>query len=391
MNVPLLDHDPPYEPPGAHGQVKFIDGAVPPRFQLIPFDQIKFDEEEEWLVKKLLPKRGVAAFYGRQSTFKSFGAMDCGLHVAIGWNWAGRRVTQAPVVYIAAEGAAGVRKRKIGFELQHAEYLPKHVPFYMIPAAPNLGVGQDDLNALIAATEMCGIAPGLIIVDTLSQTLGGAEENGAGMQQFIANAQALAECFGCLVLVVHHSGLSDTDRPRGHSSLACALDALVHFERKEGTKSSVMTVQKLKDEEDEGVALELRMALIVIGKDSDGDEISTLIVESIEATTPVKTLKAPSAMSKGQKLLMDVITQAIDEAGVSFNPGDGRPIVSAVSDTIARERYYGRIAEPADAMEDQDSIADKRRNYWNRYVKAALNAKLLLAAQRTGERYFWKP
>ena len=124
--------------------------SAPKTFTLIPFEQIKFDGQEEWLVKKLLPRQGVAVFFGARSTFKSFAAIDCGLRVAIGWNWAGRRTIKAPVVYIAAEGAAGVRKRKIGFELQHGEYLPEAVPFYMVAAAPNLGTGEDDLRSLIA-------------------------------------------------------------------------------------------------------------------------------------------------------------------------------------------------------------------------------------------------
>ena len=83
----------------------------------------------------------------------------------------------------------------------------------------------------------------MIAIDTISQTLGSADENGAGMIQLIANAQALSERFGCLVLLLHHAGLKDIDRLRGHSSLGCALDALVYFERKEGATSCVMSAE----------------------------------------------------------------------------------------------------------------------------------------------------
>ena len=192
-------------------------------FELIPFDQIKFDGAEEWLVKGLLPRHGVGAFFGAKSAFKSFAAQDLALHVACGWNWAGRRATQTPVVYIAAEGAGGFRKRKAGFELHHAEHLPEIVPFHLIAAAPNLGQGTADLEALAAAVRAAGVSPGLIVIDTLAQTLGSAEENGAGMIQLIANATALSQQFSCFVLLVHHSGLTEADRLRGHSSLGVRI------------------------------------------------------------------------------------------------------------------------------------------------------------------------
>src|ERR1700732_3456955 len=96
----------------ANGEAK--DEAPPKHFELVPFERITFDGAEEWLVKGLVPRRGVGAFFGAKSAFKSFAAQDLAMHVACGWNWAARRVTQAPVVYIAAEGAGGFRKRKAG-------------------------------------------------------------------------------------------------------------------------------------------------------------------------------------------------------------------------------------------------------------------------------------
>jgi AAA domain len=256
-------------------------GEPQKHFELVPFEKITFDGAEEWLVKGLLPRRGVGAFFGAKSAFKSFAAQDVAMHVSIGWNWAGRRVTQAPVVYIAAEGAGGFRKRKAGFELHHAEHLPETIPFHLIAAAPNLGQGTADLEALAGAVAKAGVKPGLIVIDTLAQTLGSGEENGAGMIQLIANATALSERFGCLVLLVHHAGLTEADRLRGHSSLGCALDALVFFEPKEGALAARLTVQKLKEEADRNIALDLELSRVVIGKDCDGDEISTLIVDSV--------------------------------------------------------------------------------------------------------------
>ena len=64
-------------------------------------------------------------------------------------------------------------KRKIGFEQAHDNNLSGHMPFYLVETAPNLGADKGDLSALIASVEGVGVAPRLIIIDTLAQTLGG--------------------------------------------------------------------------------------------------------------------------------------------------------------------------------------------------------------------------
>jgi RecA/RadA recombinase len=107
------------------------------KFALEPFSDIVFHGNEEWLIKRVLPRQGVAAIYGKPGSFKSFVAADIAFCVALGRQWAGRRVAQASVVYIAAEGAAGFRKRKEGFERTNRD-LPADIQFYLISGAPNL-------------------------------------------------------------------------------------------------------------------------------------------------------------------------------------------------------------------------------------------------------------
>ena len=243
----------------------------------------------------------------------------------------GGRATQTPVVYIAAEGAGGFRKRKAGFELHHAEHLPEIVPFHLIAAAPNLGQGTADLEALAAAVRAAGVSPGLIVIDTLAQTLGSAEENGAGMIQLIANATALSGQFSCFVLLVHHSGLTEADRLRGHSSLGCALDALLFFEPKEGELAARLTVQKLKEEADRNLALDLELLRIVIAKDCDEDEISTLIVDTVRDGKAAEP--ASKKMPSQAKMVCDEFVTVYDflADGKPHLPGlDGRSSVIKV-------------------------------------------------------------
>jgi AAA domain len=182
------DHDDEFDGIGRESndpQLPRRNGRAPlapkkPKFQLTPFNDIKFEMTEEWLIKKLLPRKGVAAIYGASGSVKTFILLDLLLHVALGWPWARRRVVQAPTIYIAAEGAAGLRKRKIGWELAH-DGLPANVPFYLIEVAPNLGAGAADLNDLIANIEAPGVRPGAIAIDTVAQSIGAGDENNTGM------------------------------------------------------------------------------------------------------------------------------------------------------------------------------------------------------------------
>ncbi|ARN80686.1 AAA family ATPase [Methylocystis bryophila] len=372
-----------YNPPGAP--------AGPPRvkFHLEHWRDIAFTGFAEWLIKHVLPLQGLAAIYSKPGSFKSFIAFHIALCVALGRAWGGRRVAQAAVVYIGAEGAAGLRKRKAGYQIAEPD-LPGDLPFALISAAPNLGSDNGDLSALIAAIESANLEPGLIVIDTLSRTMGAGDENGAGMTAFIANAGALAEHFKALVLIVHHSGLGDDKRLRGHSSLNGALDAQILCERAEGDLAATLTLQKLKDDASD-VRLRARLSRVVIGHDEDGDEISTLVVDEIEDAEAAK-IEKPRIIPRAQRLLMSVIDDAIDDAGEDLRPyGPGGPTVRAITDEKVRQRFFARIAEQAEPDEDKEKLFDRQRKGFKRSIEAALKAESLVAVEKNGRRFLWLP
>jgi len=371
----------------------YVEEATPApsrKFTLEKFDKIQLSSAGEWLIKKLVPRTGTGILFGESQSFKTFAAIDLSMHVSIGRDWAGRRVTQAPVVYIAAEGAQGLRKRKIGFERSH-DNLPSDIPFYLISAAPNLGVGQDDLRALIADIEACGIKPGLIVIDTLSKSLGGGDENGSGMLQLLANMEALASHFSAFVLAVHHVGLGDNNRERGHSSTQGGTDLRILCERKDKELSMILRWQKLKDE-DCDVCLRGDVGRVVIGQDDEGDEISTLIVQSVADAEEAPTRQSSSKnVPASQRLFMETVFQSIDEAGELFRPFTDGPLVKAVPDEIIRERYYARIAEKPKEGDTPKKLADRQRQAFNTAIKKNLDAKRIVAGPKNGERVIWLP
>lgn len=364
-------------------------GHAQNKFKLERFEEITFTAKEEWLVKRVLPRIGVAAIYGKPGSFKSFVAADIAFNVALGHDWAGRRVMPGSVVYIAAEGSSGFRKRKVGFERAHGK-LPANVPFHLISSAPNLGMENGDLPELVSAIEAGAIAPSLIVIDTLAQTLNSADENGAGMVQFVANAGAIASRFKCLVLVVHHCGLSEEKRMRGHSSLNGAMDAVILCERREGELTANLTLQKLKDEVSD-VHLSASLSRVVVGTDEDGDEISTLVVDGVEDAAPAAAVNKPRRPSPTQRLLYDVVAQVTSERGEKFRPWADGPEIKAAPEDVIRKAYYEREAVQDDPNADPATAADNRRNRFNRARIAMVNSKVLIAAKKNGLSYLWIP
>jgi hypothetical protein len=175
-------------------------------------------------------------------------------------------------------GAGGIRKRIAGWKKEHGDGVPATLPFYLVTVAPNLGTGDADLKELIASIEAVGVTPCAIALDTLAQSLGGADENSTGMASFVTNATAMANHFGCFVA-------ADDKRLRGNTTLIGGLNVAILAEREEGALAAVLTVKKLKDEED-GQKITVRLVRVSIGVDEDGEDISTLVVQSVDPGAP---------------------------------------------------------------------------------------------------------
>jgi hypothetical protein len=311
------------------------NGGSPPSagFKLIDWNDIAFDASEQWLIEDVLPLRGLGLVFGKQGSFKSFVAMGLALAVMLGEPWAGKRVEKGNILYLAAEGGPGMAKRIAPHKAKHK--IPRG-QFALVSTTPNLGAGEGDLRALIAAVEGVNFAPALVVIDTAAAAIGAADENGAGMASLIANAARLAQRFDCFVLIVHHVGHDDgaKKRPRGWSGLGPALDVQILCERPEGEMRTVLTVQKQKEEAD-GICFEARLSRVVIGTTANGKETSTLVVDDVWKVNPAAqpaTDKRPEATILRHELL-DAYDRLAD-AGFDTAKGPAKVRVVAVRDAL---------------------------------------------------------
>jgi AAA domain len=348
-------------------------GRKSTKFKLVRWGETPFDPNEEWLVKHILPKQGVGLIYGNSQGFKSFVSMHLALSVAVGERWGGRRVEQAAVVYLCAEGQKGFPKRERALT-EKLKLTRAVVDFHAVYTAPNLGVMDGDLSDLIAAIEARGIMPGLVVIDTAAKVIGGADENGAGMAALLWNAGALAQHFGCFVLAVHHVGHGEDakKRPRGWSGAIGNPDALILCDRIEETFSTSLTVQKEKDEAS-GFSLTVHLSRVVLGHDRDGDEISTLVVDRIEETSNAKPgdsahqPKEPSKVEKLRRGFIEVFDKKADGKPTAIGL-DGKTLVRKVP-----------LAEIRDVMKAEGHLpTDDRGNIPREWINKFHDAKTSL-------------
>jgi hypothetical protein len=206
------------------------------------------------------------------------------------------------------------------------------------------------------------------------------------MASFMTNATALANHFGCFVATVHHTPLSDEKRLRGNTTLIGGLDVAILAEREEGAFTAILTIKKLKDEED-GQKITVHLARVLVGIDEDGEE---LVVQSVQSGAAEGAKARPrKSISRRMQMLVSVVQQAIVESDEPpTRPFADGPLVGAVSDDVARHRYYLRPTKPTSTIALK-SFADRRRDAFNRAVEGAIKQEVLMACSRDGVRFLW--
>src|SRR5215472_6856784 len=231
----------------------------PPRFALVPFEQLTATSAIDYAIKGLFPRTGLAVVWGPPKCGKTFVVFDAVMHVALDWAYRGRKVRQTCVVYCAFEGAAGYGKRIAGFRQKYAADLPDKVPFSLMPIRMDLV--KDHQQFIKEVREQTGDElPGVIVLDTLNRSLAGSESKDEDMSKYVQAADALREAFGCLVIIVHHCGIEES-RPRGHTSLTGAVDAQLAVTR--DGDIITMTVEHMKDGA-EGETIISRLEAVIV-------------------------------------------------------------------------------------------------------------------------------
>jgi hypothetical protein len=280
------------------------------RFATIPFDEITLDTTPAYLVKGIVPRTGLCVFWGPPKCGKSFLVFDMMMHVALGWEYRGRKVRQGTVVYCALEGCTAFKNRVVAFRLNRLNGHPNSVPFHLMASPMSLVADHSEFLASLRKT-LGRAAPAVIVIDTLNRSLAGSENDDRDMANYVKAADAIRDAFACAIVIVHHCGHEGT-RPRGHSSLMGAVDAQAGVKR-DALDKIVATVELMKDGP-QGEELVSKLQVVEIGLDEDGDRITSCIIEPVEGLAAARNDKA-AKLTKGAKIALAALHEAIGECG----------------------------------------------------------------------------
>lgn len=321
--------------PTANKRRKSIGRALV-AFSLVAFKDIRLDPtQRNYLIKYLLPRRGLAVIWGAWKCYKSFIAMDMALHISLDWEYRGHRVQQAPVVYIALEGRDGVPARKEAFCKYHGV---EDAPFHLLTTPLDLVKQRKELIAAIEA-QLAGALPGAIFIDTLNRSLVGSESKDEDMAAYLHAAGDIEQQFKCVVAIVHHCGL-DRDRMRGHSSLPAAVDVQLRIERTDDYQAT-LTVMDAKDFP-EGAEVFYRLQRVEVGTDPDGDPITSLVVLSPEESGPAPERRKPTkGLGAEQKNALTALTECLAEFGTA--PSNSLTLPASVTKVVTLEQWKEQL------------------------------------------------
>jgi hypothetical protein len=244
-----------------------------------------------YIVRGMLCENSLAMIYGPSNVGKSFIALD--LSCAMGsapvdgppavWGPAGQRMYVVPssVLYISLEGEDTLKGRVMALQASGRWGPHTRVDFVTI----SVDLFTEGMPELIAATaaatgEAWGVPCRLIVIDTLSRSIPGRDENSTEvMSQVVQLADRVRVLSNTCVLPVHHTGKEIERGARGAYALTCAVDTAAQVLR---TPGGAISLQMMKQR---GVALSgehlMRLEVVEVGRDEWDEPITSCYVHHL--------------------------------------------------------------------------------------------------------------
>lgn len=206
-----------------------------------------------WLMQDVIPEEGFVGIYGAPSSGKSFIALDWAMSISEGMSWLGEFPTkQAPVVYVAAEGGRGIQGRVRAW-MRHRQKRDLTAMYWLL--SPLYVREEGTVERFLDTLEQRDVWPGLLVLDTLSRSFGGGEENASqDMGHFVDQMTRLAQGRRMAVLVVHHKNATGL-RERGHTSFRGAADAMFGCKAERDAVGRITSVELTNDKQKDALEI----------------------------------------------------------------------------------------------------------------------------------------
>lgn len=299
------------------------------------------------LVRGVLPRHSYGILRGRDHSLKSFTAVDWACCLATGKPWQDHDVAQVPVLYIAGEGAHGIRGRIDAWEYAWGRTVDDRM-LTVRRTALNLhqpGPAFDHLLERLAEHRY-----GLVIVDTLRRVSGAADGNGSEMGLVVDNLDRIKQATDDgSVLAIAHTDKGDHDT-RGYSGIEDDADFVWAAKRDQDYLTLELT--KMKDGPDGH-----RIHLVT------QRTLNSLTLSGIDGPAAVSTTENQTRILDALRIMPDEVTGPDLMSTAGFTTGQKATFYRALKDLIeaghvspikhGRAKYYSLPGLLDEQPEDQ--------------------------------------
>lgn len=284
--------------------------------------------EKHYLIEDVIGLGAASTLYGPPNAGKTFAILDMAFHLAMGWEWAGKRVVRSSVLYVALEGGFGIYNRVAALK-QHYK-VREDIPLGIVTADVDLRTGRRDANDLVSLCkqlrEETGWSTGLIVIDTLARAMAGGDENSAkDMGEVVKTMDFIRAKVGCHVMAIHHTGKDKARGARGSNSLLGAIDTEIFIDGADN--KGYISFKKQRDME-KGAAISYALKRIVLGQDQDGVDVTSCVLIKSEASAAEDFVD--EKLNKKQRAVWNAVKDALY--------GDGEIGTAGLYDALDRVR-----------------------------------------------------
>ena len=262
------------------------ENQSPNVYKLYTMDDMEAMPPAVELVEDIIAEDTFGFIYGAPGCGKTFIAMSLGLSIAYklqSWFWGKKLNKGGPVIYISNEGFNVMWKRMKAWKIENG-IAQNDKNFVMLADTVNL-TKKENVDKLMATIKLfiqdMGQMPVAIIIDTVSRSIAGSDENAAKeMSIFVEVCDTIKRLFKTNIIGVHHTGRAGTNM-RGSTALDGAADYLLFVKRDktDGNLFGTIEATKIKAFEDgwiknfelkkKTLTIDGKGSLVAVGVDSD--------------------------------------------------------------------------------------------------------------------------
>jgi hypothetical protein len=292
--------------------------AAGPALGLTYFDDCGAFTRKRWILKGIIARGETSAWIAPPGAGKSALLTEISVHCAAGIDWRAHRAKEAcGVVIFALERADLFKRRLAAYQQRDALHgLPIAVADAVIDLL-NPNCVEIIVSTVRLAEQRMGCSVGMIGIDTFSKGIaanGGDEDKARDQNRAAANLRNVQAAIDVHIAIVGHTGKDETRGARGSNAHLADVDIMIQISG-EDVKTAKVTKGNDQPERD---LVEFKLAAFEIGRDEDGDPITTAIISTEQVEAPAGIPGKAKKLTPNQQTLFGML-HAAGAAGLALD------------------------------------------------------------------------